>query len=290
MSQSPAAFLDLDYVRRVVRAALEEDGAFHDVTTEALVPPEQQGRGVFIAKGNGVIAGLPVARAAFAAVDPGLHFEASIDDGDWVESGSVFGEVSGSLASILSGERVALNFLQRLSGVATATRALTEAVAGKPVRVIDTRKTTPGLRTLERYAVRMGGGGNHRFNLSDGILIKDNHIAAGQARGLSIAGVIQAARAGSPHTLRVEIEVETYAQAEEALAGGADVILLDNMSPDEMARVVQMTGGRVMTEASGGITIDNIEAIAAAGVDLISSGSITHSAKALDISLEIENR
>lgn len=289
MSQSLRVQLDLDHVRRLVRDALDEDGAFRDVTTEALVPKDQSGRGIFIAKSDGVIAGLPVAQAAFACIDSEVEFEASIDDGTWVEGGRIFAEVNGSLASILSAERVALNFLQRLSGVATATRALTEAVAGKPVRVIDTRKTTPGLRALERYAVRLGGGGNHRFNLSDGILIKDNHIAAGRARGLSIADVVRAARDGSPHTLRIEIEVETYDEAEEALAGGADVILLDNMSPDEMARVVQMTKGKALTEASGGVTIDNIRAIAEAGVDLISSGSITHSAKALDISLEIEN-
>jgi nicotinate-nucleotide pyrophosphorylase (carboxylating) len=284
-----SGYLDLDHVRSVVRDALDEDGAFRDVTTEALVPREQRGRGVFIAKSDGVIAGLPVAEAAFTALDPGVQFTASIDDGAWVEDGRVFAEVNGALASILSAERVALNFLQRLSGVATATRALTDAVTGKPVRVIDTRKTTPGLRALERYAVRMGGGGNHRFNLSDGILIKDNHIAAGRARGLSVADVVRAAREGSPHTLRIEIEVETYEEAEEALAGGADVILLDNMSPEEMARVVRLTKGRALTEASGGVTIDNIRAIADSGVDLISSGSITHSAKALDISLEIEN-
>ena len=281
--------LDLDHVRTLVRAALDEDGAFRDVTTGALVPPDQRGRGVFIAKSDGVIAGLPVAEAAFVCIDPEVEFAASIDDGAWVENGRVFAEVSGSLASILSAERVALNFLQRLSGVATSTRALTDAVAGKGVRVIDTRKTTPGLRALERYAVRLGGGGNHRFNLSDGILIKDNHIAAGRARGLSIADVVRAARDGSPHTLRIEIEVETYEEAVEALEGGADVILLDNMPPDEMARVVRLTKGRALTEASGGVTIDNIRAIAEAGVDLISSGSITHSAKALDISLEIEN-
>jgi nicotinate-nucleotide pyrophosphorylase (carboxylating) len=281
--------LDMDYVRGVVANALDEDGAFRDVTTQALVPPEQRGRGVFIAKDAGVIAGLPVATEAFLAVDEEIDVRFSIDDGDWVEPGQTFGELEGSLASILSAERVALNLLQRLSGTATATRALVDAVAGLPVRVVDTRKTTPGLRTLERYAVRVGGGGNHRYNLADGILIKDNHIAAGASRGLSIPQVIAAAREGTPHTLRVEIEVETYAQAEEALAGGADVVLLDNMTPDEMARCVRLLKGHALTEASGGVTIHNIRAVAEAGVDIISSGSITHSAKALDISLEIEN-
>ena len=181
-----------------------------------------------------------------------------------------------------------MNFLQRLSGVATATRRLTEAVAGLPVRVIDTRKTTPGLRALERYAVRLGGGFNHRFNLSDGILIKDNHIAAGRSRGFSVVDIVRAAREGAPHTLRIEIEVTTYEEAEEALAAGADVILLDNMSVEEMARCVRLTMGKALTEASGGVTLVNIRAVAETGVDLISSGSITHSAKALDISLEVE--
>ena len=282
------ATLDRDLVSRIVRAALEEDGAFRDVTTEALVPRGQRGRGYFIAKSDGVIAGLPVAEAAFAAADPDIAFESEIEDGTWVENGRIFARVEGDLAPILSAERVALNFLQRLSGVATLTRALTDAVSGMSVRVIDTRKTTPGLRLLERYAVRAGGGANHRYNLSDGILIKDNHIAAAALRGLSLADVVHTAAAGAPHTLRVEIEVETYEQALEALDAGADVILLDNMSVPEMARVVEKTKGRALTEASGGVTLDNIRDVAGTGVDLISSGSVTHSAKALDISLEIE--
>jgi nicotinate-nucleotide pyrophosphorylase (carboxylating) len=280
---------DANFIRTLVQAALDEDGAFRDVTTAALVPPDQRGRGVFIAKSDGVIAGLPVVAATFACVDTAIDFQPSIADGEWVESGRVFGAVSGPLASILSGERVALNFLQRLSGVATATRVLVDLVRDLPVNVIDTRKTTPGLRGLERYAVRAGGGSNHRFNLSDGILIKDNHIAAGRARGLSVIDIVREARANAPHTLRVEIEVETYAEAEEALAAGADVILVDNMSVEEVMRVVQITKGKALTEASGGVTADNIRAIAESGVDLISSGSITHSAKALDISLEIES-
>jgi nicotinate-nucleotide pyrophosphorylase (carboxylating) len=281
--------LDPDSLRAVVWAALEEDGAFRDVTTQALVPPEQQGRGVFLAKEPGVIAGLPVAATAFGAIDDEITLRFSINEGDWVESSQVFGELEGPLASILAAERVALNFLQRLSGTATATRALVDAVVGLPVRVVDTRKTTPGLRTLERYAVRVGGGSNHRYNLADGILVKDNHIAAGRARGLDIPRIIAAARAGAPHTLRVEIEVTTYEEAEEALAGGADVVLLDNMSVEEMQRAVELLRGRALTEASGGITLSNIRAIAETGVDIISSGSLTHSAKALDISLDIEN-
>jgi nicotinate-nucleotide pyrophosphorylase (carboxylating) len=288
-SQASIPPLDMDSLRNVVWSALEEDGAFRDVTTQALVPPEQRGRGVFLAKDAGVIAGLPVAAMAFGAIDDEIMLRFSIDEGDWVEPGQVFGELDGPLASILSAERVALNFLQRLSGTATATRALVDAVAGLPVRVVDTRKTTPGLRMLERYAVRVGGGGNHRYNLSDGILIKDNHIAAGRSRGLDIPQIIAAARAGSPHTLRVEIEVTSYAEAEEALAGGADVVLLDNMSVEEMAQAVRLLKGKSLTEASGGVTIANIRAVAEAGVDIISSGSITHSAKALDISLDVES-
>jgi nicotinate-nucleotide pyrophosphorylase (carboxylating) len=281
--------LDMDSLRNVVWSALEEDGAFRDVTTQALVPPEQRGRGVFLAKDAGVIAGLPVAAMAFGAIDDEIMLRFTINEGDWVEPGQVFGELDGPLAAILSAERVALNFLQRLSGTATATRALVDAVAGLPVRVVDTRKTTPGLRMLERYAVRVGGGGNHRYNLSDGILIKDNHIAAGRSRGLDIPQIIAAARAGAPHTLRVEIEVTSYAEAEEALAGGADVVLLDNMSVEEMAQAVRLLKGKAMTEASGGVTITNIRAVAEAGVDIISSGSVTHSAKALDISLDVES-
>ena len=288
LSQEVVPPLDPSLVDRLVRAALEEDGAFRDVTTQALVPPDQRGRGVVLAKGSGVVAGLPVATAAFAALDATVRLTPKLNDGDRVEPGSVIAAVEGPLAPILSAERVALNFLQRLSGVATATRALVDAVAGLPVRIVDTRKTTPGLRALERYAVRVGGGHNHRFNLADGVLIKDNHLAAGRSRGLSLTQVVAAARAGTPHTLRVEVEVTTYAEAEEALAAGTDVILLDNMGVEEMARCVRLAKGRAVTEASGGVTLANVRAIAETGVDVISSGALTHSAPALDISLEIE--
>jgi nicotinate-nucleotide pyrophosphorylase (carboxylating) len=280
--------LDMEYVRGVVKAALEEDGAFRDVTTLALVPPEQRGRGVFLAREPGVVCGVPVAQAAFAAIDPAVRMTALREDGQFVEAGGVIAEVEGPLASILSAERVALNFMQRLGGTATLTRALVDVVAGTSARVVDTRKTTPGLRGLERYAVRVGGGGNHRYNLADGVLIKDNHLAAAAARGLSIGDVLAAARAGVPHTMRIEVEVDTYEQCEAAAAGGADVILLDNMSPAEMARCVKMIAGRALTEASGGITLQNARAIAESGVDIMSSGALTHSAKALDISLDVE--
>jgi nicotinate-nucleotide pyrophosphorylase (carboxylating) len=277
-----------DLVRTLVRAALEEDGAFQDVTTLGLVPYDQSGRGVFLAKASGVICGLPVAAAAFAALAPAIEFHSRIEDGTWIESGATFAAVSGSLAAILSAERVALNFMQRLSGTATLARELVDAVNGLPVRIIDTRKTTPGLRALERYAVRAGGGSNHRYNLSDGILIKDNHIAAARGRGLTIAEIIEASRRAAPHTLKVEIEVTTLDGTREAAEGGADVILLDNMSSEMMAEAVRIVNGRAQTEASGGITLKNVRAIAESGVDLISSGALTHSAPSLDISLNVE--
>jgi nicotinate-nucleotide pyrophosphorylase (carboxylating) len=282
------ASLDMELVRRVVRAALEEDGAFQDVTTLSTVPPEQRGHGEFVSKDTGVLAGMPLVRAAFEEIDPSIEMHATLEDGAPLEYGTIIGRVEGPLASILSAERIGLNFLQRLSGTATLTRQLAHVVAGLPTRVVDTRKTTPGLRALERYAVRVGGGHNHRYNLTDGVLIKDNHIAAGRSRGLSLADVIAAARAGAPHTLRIEIEVESFEEAQEAVEGGADVILLDNMTPPEMARCVQMIAGRALTEASGGITVHNAREIAESGVDIISSGALTHSARALDISLNIE--
>jgi nicotinate-nucleotide pyrophosphorylase (carboxylating) len=227
-------------------------------------------------------------RAAFEAVDPSIQVHASLVDGAYLEPGMTIAHVEGPLAPILSAERIALNFLQRLSGVATATKRLTDAVAGLPVRIVDTRKTTPGLRALERYAVQVGGGQNHRFNLADGVLIKDNHIAAGRSRGLTLGQVIAAARAGAPHTMRIEVEVTSLDEAQEAVEAHADVILLDNMTPSEMKRCVEMIAGRALTEASGGITAENARAIAESGVDIISSGALTHSAPALDISLDLD--
>lgn len=281
-------FPDPAQVYEVVRAALNEDGAYRDLTTQALVPPGQQGRGTFVAKGVGVVAGLPVAAAVFAAVDEEIDFEPLVAEGARVEAGMSIATVAGPLAPILSGERIALNFLQRLSGIATETRAMADAVAGLPVRILDTRKTTPGLRALERYAVRVGGGQNHRFGLADGVLIKDNHLAAAQARGLSMADVIREARRAAPHTLRIEVEVTSVEQADAALAAGADIILLDNMSVRDMAEVVTSVRGRALIEASGGITLENVKLVAQTGVDFISSGALTHSPKALDISLEVE--
>jgi len=279
--------LPLDAVRRAVALALAEDAAWRDVTTGALVPLDQQGRAVIVAKAPGVLAGLPLAEAVFHALDASLAFEAAAADAARLSSGQVVARIAGALNPILRGERVALNFLQRLSCVATATARLVEALEGLPARLLDTRKTTPGLRALEKYAVRVGGGHSHRFNLADGILIKDNHLAAMKARGHGVAEAVRLAPLGSPHTLRVEIEVTSVEQALEALAAGAEVLLLDNMDLEDMRRVAGVARGRALTEASGGITLDNVRAVAETGVDFISVGAITHSAPALDMSLEV---
>jgi nicotinate-nucleotide pyrophosphorylase (carboxylating) len=280
--------LDPALVHRLVAAALEEDGARNDVTTRALVPNDQQGRGVFLAKAPGVVCGLPVAEAVFGELDPSIRFEALMRESERVGPGDQLARVEGPLAPILSAERVALNFVQRLSGIATATRALVDAVDGLPVTILDTRKTMPGLRPLERYAVRCGGGQNHRHNLSDAVLIKDNHLAAARSRGLSIAQVLGDARRAAPPGMKLEIEVTTVDEAREALDAGATSLLLDNMSLENMRCVVALAGGRATLEASGNVTLENVRAIAETGVDYISVGWITHSAPALDISLEID--
>lgn len=275
-------------VDEAVLAALEEDGASDDVTTRALVGPQQWGRGVFVAKDAGVVAGLPVAAAAMCALDDTVSFDTLVEDGVRVSAGEELAEVEGPLTAILACERVALNFLQRLSGIASVTREYADAVTGTRARILDTRKTTPGLRHLERYAVRAGGGSNHRFNLAAGVLIKDNHIVAVRTKGLTdLADVVARARAAAPHTMRVEIEVTNIDQLNEALQGGADIVLLDNMALDEIRACVEVVAGRALVEASGGITLANVRAIAEAGVDFISVGRLTHSAPALDISLDV---
>ncbi len=280
---------DDELIRRVVRAALAEDRAGDDVTTAALVPPDQQGRAMLIAKESGVLAGIAVAGSAFAAVDGGLEWNERMQDGARLGPGTPVATVAGALASILRGERVALNFLTHLSGVATAAHEVVRALQGTRCRLRDTRKTTPGLRVLEKYAVRMGGGTNHRLDLADGVLIKDNHLAALRERGLGIADAVRLAWEAQPG-MRIEVEVTTLEEAREALAAGADEMLLDNMSPGEMRNVVMMAKAhesRPALEASGGITAANARAVAETGVDYISMGAITHSAKALDISLEV---
>ncbi|HEV8633786.1 MAG TPA: carboxylating nicotinate-nucleotide diphosphorylase [Chloroflexota bacterium] len=272
---------------RVVRNALDEDLGWGDVTTDALVPPDQPGRGVVLIKAEGVLAGLDAVVEVFHQLDPAVSVELRAADGEPVRPGQEVAVVAGPAGSILTGERVALNLLQRLSGIATATRRYVDAVAGTSARIIDTRKTTPGLRALEKYAVRVGGGTNHRMSLSDGVLIKDNHLAALRSQGHGIPEAIRRARARAPHTIRVEVEVTTVEQADQAAGAGADIVLLDNMPPERMAEAVRRVNGRSLTEASGGVRLETVRAVAESGVDLISVGALTHSTPALDISLEL---
>ena len=274
-------------IKAIVERALEEDLGPGDITTDSLIPPDIRGLGLMVAKAPGVIAGVDVALEVFRQTDPAVEARALAADGSEVSPGDVVAEVSGGIAGILKGERVALNFIQRLSGIATATSAYVKAVQGTKAHIIDTRKTVPGIRQLEKYAVRVGGGHNHRYNLADGILIKDNHIAALRAQELGLVEIVSRARENSPHTLRVEVEVESVEEAREALEARADVIMLDNMSTEEMRQVVSMAAGRCLLEASGGINLDTVRAVAETGVDLISVGALTHSVRAMDISLDM---
>ena len=279
-------------LRRLAENALMEDRAYQDITTAALVPQDQGGRGVIIAKADGVLAGLPVARAVFLAADPSLAWEPHQEDGDPVSPGDRIATIEGSLASVLRAERAALNFLTHLSGVATTTAARVRALKGTACRLRDTRKTIPGLRALEKYAVRVGGGTNHRPNLAEGVLIKDNHLAALRARSLDIADAVRLARQATPE-MPIEIEVTSVEEARQALDARADELLLDNMPPDAMREVVALAAareGRPLLEASGGITLDNARQVAETGVDFISVGAVTHSAKALDLSLQVEGQ
>ena len=275
--------LNLRALDSLIELAFEEDIGIGDITTEATVPSTQMGIGTLLAKSEGVIAGLPLAERVFAKLDTTLTFRTLINDGDAVTAGMSIAEVQGSAKTILMGERIALNFLQRLSGVATLTSQFIKAVDDYDVKIVDTRKTTPGWRALQKYAVRVGGGHNHRFGLYDGVLIKDNHIvAAGGVRN-----AVQRAKLAAPHTAKIEVEVETIEQANEALDAAADILLLDNMSVDIMQQVVKLVDKRAVTEASGGITLEQVQAVAATGVDLISVGALTHSAMPMDISLKL---
>ena len=272
----------------VIDLALAEDIARGDITSEGLIPPKLTGKASILAKEEGVLAGGEVARRVFLKVDPSLKVELLKEDGAKIQPGDMVATVSGKVISILRAERVALNFLQRLSGIASYTAQYVAETEGLGVKISDTRKTTPGLRLLEKYAVRTGGGQNHRSHLGDGILIKDNHIVALRALGMSLKDIVTKAKQRAPQGLAVEVEVSTTEEALEAVEGGADIIMLDNMSPDEMRRVVSLIPPHIKTEASGGITLANVHAVALAGVDVISIGALTHSAKALDISLELE--
>jgi len=274
--------LQLPDLTPLIDRCLAEDTGGGDLTTLALVEPGTRATGRIVLREPGVVAGLPVAAKVFERLSPDIVFSPRVREGESCPKGRVLAVVSGDAAAILGGERLALNFLQRLSGIATATRRLVDLVAGYSTRIVDTRKTTPGLRLLEKYAVRAGGGYNHRFGLFDGVLIKDNHLvlAGGVARA------VRAARARAPHTVRIEVEVEDLAGVEEALSAGADIILLDNMDLETMARAVALVGGRALTEASGGITEATVAAVAASGVDFISVGALTHSVRSLDIGLD----
>ena len=274
--------------QEVVDRALAEDISWGDITAEALIPPNQRGRACLVAKTSGVVAGVEVAKEVFLRVDPEVEVEVLIQDGSKVQPEDIIARVCGRISSILKAERTALNFLQRLSGIASETNRYVEAVKGLPVRIMDTRKTAPGLRLLQKYAVRVGGGENHRMNLGDGILIKDNHLAALHSQGLNIKQVITKARQNASRRLKVEVEVRTVQEAEEAVEAGADIIMLDNMSLEDMCKAVKSINGRTLIEASGGVTLDKVRAIAETGVDFISIGALTHSARALDISLELE--
>jgi nicotinate-nucleotide pyrophosphorylase (carboxylating) len=275
-------------IEEIIDCALAEDLGKADVTTEALIPGDQQGTGFIVANQEGILAGTGVAKQVFHRVDPELMVEILLEDGAKVKPGGKVAKVSGSIASILKAERIALNFLQRLSGIASETNRYVARVKGLPVRIMDTRKTTPGLRPLEKYAVKVGGGKNHRMNLGDGILIKDNHLAALHSQRLNIKEIVAKARQNTPQRLPVEVEVGTVSEALEAVEAGADIVMLDNMNLEDMRTAVKAIHGRALIEASGGITLDNVRAVAETGVDFISIGALTHSARALDISLEVE--
>ena len=274
-------------VESLIDRALTEDLYIGDPTTDALIPPGLTGRADLVAKADGVLAGIDIALAVFRRVDPAVEAAEARQDGAVLKSGDVIASLRGQVSSILKAERTALNFLQRLSGIATQTARYVQAVAGHEARIVDTRKTTPGLRSLEKYAVQVGGGHNHRRNLGDGVLIKDNHIQALRGQGLSLGEIIEMAHANAPHTLKVEVEVEDTDQVKEALDAGAEILLLDNMDLEQMAVAVGMARGRAVTEASGGVNLKSVRAVAATGVDLISVGDLTHSAKALDMSLDL---
>ena len=266
----------------LIKLALSEDITGEDVTTNAVMPEKGLGTADLICKQDGVICGLAVFARTFTLLDDSTKVELFAKDGDEVKRGAHIAKVTGDIRVLLSGERTALNYLQRMSGIATATRAMVKLLDGCKTKLLDTRKTTPNMRVFEKYAVKVGGGCNHRYNLSDGVLLKDNHIGA--AGG--VAKAIEMARAYAPFVRKIEVEVENLDMCREALDAGADIIMLDNMSADDMAKAVEMIGGRAITEISGNVTAQNIENIKKVGADFVSSGAITHSAPILDLSLK----
>jgi nicotinate-nucleotide pyrophosphorylase (carboxylating) len=274
-----------DELRSLVRTALDEDQAFNDLTTIATVVSERHARGRLVARAEGVLCGVPLAVEAFRQLDPKVTIRIDLEDGARLHRGSNILYLSGHARALLAAERVALNFMQRLSGIATLTARYVEAVRGTEAKILDTRKTTPGWRLLEKYAVRAGGGTNHRLNLSSAVLIKDNHLAAVDG---DVVVAVRRARDLAPPGTKVEVECDRIEQVSAALDAGADIILLDNMRPDEMARCVELVAGRAITEASGGVRLETVREIAQAGVDWISVGALTHSAPALDLGLDFE--
>jgi nicotinate-nucleotide pyrophosphorylase (carboxylating) len=270
-------------LHRLIRLALDEDIGAGDVTTETVLNGRETGKAQAVAKANMVLAGIDVFRETFLTLDPDVQWIDCLEDGREIKRGEILAELSGKLAGILTAERTALNFLQRMSGIATATRRYVQAIAGTRARILDTRKTAPGLRILDKYAVRVGGGVNHRFALYDGVLVKDNHIAA--AGGIGPA--VERARRAVPHTLKIEVEVKNIDEIRAALAAGADAIMLDNMTIEAMSEAVRLISGRLPVEASGNVTLANVRQIAETGVDFISVGALTHSVAAADISLRV---
>jgi nicotinate-nucleotide pyrophosphorylase (carboxylating) len=268
----------------LIRGALQEDIGHQDITTANLVDAEQRSRGVFLAKSAGIVAGIQVALQVFRCLDEDIQFTVVKNDGEEISPGDILAIIEGSTRTLLMGERVALNFLQRLSGIATRTNHMVDLIRYEKAEIVDTRKTTPGLRYLEKYAVSVGGARNHRFGLYDGAMIKDNHI--------KVAGGIQKAvstlRTRIPHTIKIEVEVENLEQLQEALEARADIILLDNMDIDTLHQAVQLTAGQALLEASGGITEDTLAEVARTGVDFISIGALTHSTSSLDISFNLD--
>ena len=267
---------------QLIRMALQEDITSEDVSTNAVMPTATRGTVHLIAKEDGVVAGLEIYARVFKILDEKTEIELHCKDGDEVKKGELMATVTGDIRVLLSGERVALNYLQRLSGIATYTRQVAKLLEGSNVTLLDTRKTTPNCRVFEKYAVRVGGGHNHRYNLSDGVLLKDNHIGAAG----SVAKAVRMAKAYAPFVRKIEIEVETLDQVKEAVEAGADIIMLDNMTPEVMKQAVELIDGRAQTECSGNITKENIQKIREIGVDFVSSGALTHSAPILDISMK----
>jgi len=281
--------LNMEFIRKNIRQWLEEDIGTGDVTTLTTIPLEHESKGIIHVKEDGILCGLPIAKEVFSVVDPALQFEPKAVEGSSVKKGTVLAVVEGNTRSILLGERLSLNLMQRLSGIATKTHEYVEALEGLPTRLVDTRKTTPGHRVLEKYAVRVGGGHNHRFGLYDAVMIKDNHIKGSGG----ITQAVQAARKQIPHTMKIEVEVENFDQLQEALTAGADIIMLDNMVPEKMKEAVSIIKNKaphIVVEGSGSVTLQTIKKMAESGVDVISVGRLTYSVAALDISLDLNER